>query len=241
MCESAPRELETALLVNSSRVYLAKINAEFAKQLPPGSLMLDVGAGNAPYKHLFAHVQYESVDFQKVDKEYAKSTYVADICERIPVEDGRFDFVLFNQVMEHLKEPDKALAELHRVLVPGGRLLCTVPLFYEEHETPYDFFRYTQFAHRIMFPAAGFHIEKIEWLEGFFGTCGYMLETMYRYTPVTVDGTSNDAWWARAFLAGFRPISLAAAGAFYKMDLIWKVTNVGFPKNYVIWAKKPLL
>ncbi len=241
MAASGPNEAERSLLVNSSRIYLAKINEEYAKQMSTGSLMLDVGAGSAPYKRLFSHVQYESVDFHKVAKKYANSTYVADICEGIPVENGRFKYILCTQVLEHLKEPGKALSELNRVLAPGGMLLCTVPLFYEEHEVPYDFYRYTQFAHRHMFPAAGFQIEKIEWLEGFFGTCGYMLQTMYKYVPATVEGTSNDAWWARAFLTGFRPVALAAAGAFYKMDLIWKITNVGFPKNYVIWAKKPSL
>lgn len=48
--------------------------------------------------------------------------------------------------------------------------MCAAPLFYEEHEQPYDFFRYTQFAHWLLFSQAGFQVERVEWLEGFFGT-----------------------------------------------------------------------
>ncbi len=230
---------DTSILTNSSRVHLERIIAAFANDMPAGSRMLDVGAGNAPYKTLFGKVRYESADFEKVEKEYAASTYVCDICDHIPVSDNSFDFILFSQVLEHLREPAKALAEVFRVLAPGGSLLCTVPLFYEEHEKPYDFFRYTQFAHRYLFGAAGFEIEKLEWLEGFFGTCGYMLETIYKYAPTEVAGTSDQSVWAKAFLTGFKPIAFAAAGMFYKLDLTWKVTHVGFPKNYVVRAKKP--
>jgi ubiquinone/menaquinone biosynthesis C-methylase UbiE len=236
----AAREgLAEQLLVNPTRVYLERYNKEFADGMPAGSLMLDVGAGQAPYKHLFNHVRYESADFEQVNKPYGKTTYVCDITERIPVEESRFDYILFTQTLEHIKEPIRALKELNRVLRPGGLLLCTGPLFYEEHEQPHDYFRYTQFAHRYMFEEAGFAIEKLDWLEGFFGTCGYVLSCMYRHLPRTVPGSSPDSLWARAFLAAFKPLALSAAGAFYRMDLTWKITDRGFPKNYAILARKP--
>jgi SAM-dependent methyltransferase len=42
---------------------------------------------------------------------------------------GHFDVVLVWHVLEHLREPDAALAEMHRVLRPGGRLVVAVPNF----------------------------------------------------------------------------------------------------------------
>jgi SAM-dependent methyltransferase len=42
---------------------------------------------------------------------------------------GFFDLVLIWHVLEHLREPDAALAEAHRVLRPGGRLVVAVPNF----------------------------------------------------------------------------------------------------------------
>lgn len=110
--------------------------------MPAGALVLDAGAGTAPYAELFSHARYESADFEKLEKEYA-STYVCDL-GAIPVEDARYDAVVFNQVMEHLPEPARVLAELGRVIKPGGRMIYTGPFFYEEHEGPYDFYRYTR-------------------------------------------------------------------------------------------------
>ncbi len=115
---------------NSSRVRLLSENAYFAKMIPEGSLVLDAGAGNQIYKSLLQHTQYESADFEQVEKEYISSTYVCDL-NNIPVENCRFDFIFFNQVMEHLPDPKLVLLELNRVLKPGGKMIYTGPLFYE--------------------------------------------------------------------------------------------------------------
>jgi ubiquinone/menaquinone biosynthesis C-methylase UbiE len=99
--------------INSSRFRLWQENVNFAQQVLVDDWVLDAGAGSAPYKSLFEHAHYESADFEQVDKPYAKSTYVCDL-KKIPVEDERFSYVVFNQVMEHLPEPDLVLAELNK-------------------------------------------------------------------------------------------------------------------------------
>lgn len=45
----------------------------------------------------------------------------------IPFEDASFDFVVSNQVMEHVADYDSVLSELERVLRPGGRMLTLFP------------------------------------------------------------------------------------------------------------------
>jgi SAM-dependent methyltransferase len=135
--------------------------------------VLDAGAGSHPYRDLFTHTQYESADF---DSKYGP-TYVCELT-RLPVEDARFDAVVFNQVLEHVPEPVPVMRELTRVLKASGRLIYSAPLFYEEHQQPYDFYRYTQFGVRHIFGEAGLVIERLEWLEGYFGTVGYQLETL---------------------------------------------------------------
>ena len=167
---------------NSSRERLWQENAAFAATISAGALVLDAGAGTSPYKSLFAHARYESADFEQVNKAYAHQTYACDL-SAIPVEDSRFDAVIFNQVMEHLPEPRAVLCEFRRTLKPGGRLIYSGPLFYEEHEVPYDFYRYTQFGVRYLFTQAGFEIERLDWLEGYFGTLGYQWRTASRALP----------------------------------------------------------
>jgi hypothetical protein len=53
---------------NSSRYRLRQENAAFAALVPKGALVLDAGSGDAPYKSLFEHAIYESVDFLQVSR-----------------------------------------------------------------------------------------------------------------------------------------------------------------------------
>jgi ubiquinone/menaquinone biosynthesis C-methylase UbiE len=43
--------------------------------------------------------------------------------EALPIDDRRLDAVTMMLVLHHVPEPDKALAEAHRVIAPGGRLI----------------------------------------------------------------------------------------------------------------------
>ncbi|MEV6503721.1 class I SAM-dependent methyltransferase [Streptomyces prunicolor] len=45
----------------------------------------------------------------------------------LPLRTASADAVLFSEVIEHLVDPDTALAEIHRVLRPGGHLMLSTP------------------------------------------------------------------------------------------------------------------
>lgn len=204
--------------MNSSRYYLERFVKQASGAIPAGSLVLDAGAGDGVYRRWFAQHRYESADFEQVAKPYQASTYVCDL-SRIPVEDGRFDLVLLTQVLEHLPEPRAVLRELRRVLKPNGLIYASAPLFYEEHEQPYDFYRYTQFALQRMFSEAGFRAVEIGWLEGYLGTVSYQLQVAARATPRGLH------------------LPLKVAGELLaRMDARYKVTTVGHPKNYTVIA-----
>jgi SAM-dependent methyltransferase len=49
--------------------------------------------------------------------------------ETLPFPDGRFDLIVATDVIEHLDDDRRALAELRRVAAPGGRLVLTVPAY----------------------------------------------------------------------------------------------------------------
>lgn len=48
-----------------------------------------------------------------------------DLAGALPYADGEFHIVLCSEVVEHLENPEAALAEIHRVLVPSGLLVFT--------------------------------------------------------------------------------------------------------------------
>ncbi len=62
--------------------------------------------------------------------ELGEEPAVAGICAdalALPFPEASFDVVVASEVLEHLVEDDKAIAELLRVLRPGGRLALSVP------------------------------------------------------------------------------------------------------------------
>jgi len=51
----------------------------------------------------------------------------SDVNQAIPFSDREFDVVLCGEVVEHLVDPDATIAEMRRVLKPGGLLVITTP------------------------------------------------------------------------------------------------------------------
>jgi ubiquinone/menaquinone biosynthesis C-methylase UbiE len=46
----------------------------------------------------------------------------------MPFGDGSFDTVIVADVIEHVASPRHTLKEIHRVLRPGGRMICVTPV-----------------------------------------------------------------------------------------------------------------
>ncbi|MDR3465415.1 MAG: class I SAM-dependent methyltransferase [Xanthobacteraceae bacterium] len=136
--------------------------AEQARAVPAGARVLDVGAGSAPYRKLFAHCDYKTQDFAQLRDDQLRHGGYATIdifCEAhaIPVRDASFDVVLCTEMLEHVPEPIAVVRELGRILAPGGRLILTAPLGSGIHQEPYHFYGgYTPFWYRRFLAAAGF-------------------------------------------------------------------------------------
>jgi SAM-dependent methyltransferase len=54
-----------------------------------------------------------------------------------------FDWVIMDQVLEHVSNPFAAILQIQRVLRPGGRVLVTVPAQNPWHAGPRDYWRFS--------------------------------------------------------------------------------------------------
>lgn len=100
--------------------------------------VLEVGCGRWSHKACFPHAEVVSTDLvmqNGVDK-------VEDVTH-LSFRSGAFDAVIMLSVLEHVYEYQKAIAEVTRVLKPGGTLILGVPFFYPLHDLPNDYWRFS--------------------------------------------------------------------------------------------------
>lgn len=226
--------------VMTATVHLDRFASEAGRSLRSGTRMLDAGAGDSPYRQHFQHVVYEAAD--SCTRPQHKYEYVHYKCNltSIPVESERYDLVLCTQVLEHVPHPLILLRELHRVLKPDGKLWISAPLMFEEHEVPYDFYRYTQYGWKFMMHDAGFNIERIEWVQGYFGTLAYQFNNARRWLPwrpADYGGGVRGLFGATITLFA-RPALLLLAWMFTNLDLRHKYTKSGHCLDYCVVASK---
>jgi SAM-dependent methyltransferase len=134
--------------------------AAAAEQTPPGAVVLDLGAGQSRYSFFFEHCHYLAVDFALGDAkwDYSRLDIVGDVCSPGFIRDRSVDFVLNTVTLEHLNEPGNFMVEAARVLKPGGMLFLYAPMVDQEHQVPYDFFRYTSYGLRYLCEKAGLEV-----------------------------------------------------------------------------------
>jgi len=76
--------------------------------------------------------------------------YVCDVTN-LPFAESQFDAVLVIAVLEHVVEPQVAVAEISRVLKYNGKVFSGIPFMQQVHMGCYDFTRYTLLGHRWLF------------------------------------------------------------------------------------------
>lgn len=96
-----------------------------------------------------------------------------DVTDLRELQDDSQDAYLCVSVLEHVRDPLRALAEIHRTLRPGGRLLLTVPFAYPHHDLV-DYWRIGRDAYKDLFP--GYRILELARLGGTFSTLTDILQ-----------------------------------------------------------------
>ena len=103
------------------------------REVPPGSRIVDLGAGG----RLIAPGVF-CVDFIP----FAHTRLVADV-QRLPVRDGSVDAVFATGLLEHVDNDQALLAEITRILRPGGLVHIEIPFLQQYHQDPIDCRRLT--------------------------------------------------------------------------------------------------
>jgi SAM-dependent methyltransferase len=201
-----------------------------AAELEPGSRLLDVGAGDGPYRELFDHLRYESTDWELSVHPGARQVDYVGPAHDLPIPDAEYDAVLCTQVLEHVPNPAAVIAELYRVLRPGGRLFMTVPLAWELHELPFDFYRYTPHGLAQMLTGAGFTHLDIRPRNDCFTTLAQLLENAGSTMGSYPDGRDRERAEA---LADLRAMA-AKLTTYADLD-----ARQIFPLGYSVVARRP--
>lgn len=132
--------------------------------------VLDMGCGTCPYKEdiLQAASEYVGIDWAEDFHKSDNIDFLADLNEPLPLAGDSASTIVAFQLLEHLREPARFLAECHRILEEGGEIFITVPFMWHVHDQPHDYYRFTEHGLRHLFATAGFSDIQVERYSGFW-------------------------------------------------------------------------
>ena len=103
--------------------------------------VLDFGGGTTAN---YAKFLPDGINLRSVNiSDEFKPTDLVEVGDPIPFNDAHFDAVITFNVLEHIYDDVGTLAEITRVLKPGGTLHIIVPWIYPVHGHPEDYNRHT--------------------------------------------------------------------------------------------------
>ncbi len=138
-----------------SRLRAGKIMSEVPRH---DENVLDAGFGSGIYSFSLAGKlkEIEAVDIAEEKVENVRKINIfkninfqqGDLCN-LKFKDSCFDLIICSDVLEHIKNDEKAFSELARVLKMGGILLLTVPSDSEKNKKEYKKYRHERAGYSI--------------------------------------------------------------------------------------------
>lgn len=130
---------EKVIIYLAEGIFNFDARMRFCKFIKPSDFILDVGALNSPLtkglknKVTAIDILPENNDFGFSEKTLKKLKSRSNItclvmdAQNMSFDDNTFDIIFLTEVLEHIPDDKAAVAEIKRVLKPGGFLLFTVP------------------------------------------------------------------------------------------------------------------
>lgn len=131
-------------MMNKFRNLNAKITRRrlnpFIKKYSTSKKTLDIGCapGSSYEKEFPNRIKIDILKSPNVD-------YILDVQNMNQFKDNEFDCIICSEVLEHVKNPKKAINEMYRVLKKNGILILTTRFIFPLHDTPNDYYRFTKY------------------------------------------------------------------------------------------------
>jgi len=117
-------------MLKESRNHLFESVVEALSSMPRGKV-LDLGCGHGDYSKRLQEIGFEvvagDIDISRFRYRGEIDFRICDITKMLPFTDACCDYVVLMEVVEHLRNPYSVMAEINRVLKPGGRLIISTP------------------------------------------------------------------------------------------------------------------
>jgi SAM-dependent methyltransferase len=136
--------------VNLSSERCLKRYAKLLADIPTATVLV-VGGGRQRtwLDKRFANYSNIKLVYTDIDRD-ASVDYFCDAHD-LPFMEDTFDGVITTAVLQHVVYPERAIAEIHRVLKPSGLIYSEMAFMQQVIEGAYDFTRYTLSGHRRIF------------------------------------------------------------------------------------------
>jgi SAM-dependent methyltransferase len=127
-------------------------------------LILDIGCSDKRLAtRLPAECHYIGLDYPDTAiSMYATRPDIFADARQLPFGTRTINGIILKDVLEHVREPESAIAEISRVLIEGGTLILWMPFMYPIHDAPYDFQRFTEHGFRSRLERNGLRVAEIK-------------------------------------------------------------------------------
>jgi SAM-dependent methyltransferase len=126
--------------------------SKLLRNLPEDAEGLNIGAGRTKIDSRI----------QNLELEQGEGIDLVGSVEDIPAKDSSFDFVITQEVLEHVESPLKGIKEIHRVLKPGGLAYIQLPFIIGFHPCPNDYWRFSHEGMRALADSSGLDVIELD-------------------------------------------------------------------------------
>lgn len=202
----------------NSLLYSRILGQNRDEKVRPGGAVLDVGCGDGRYllKKKSEGAACSGVDIgrgaiERLKKAIPDARVFCGNLWEAGFPEASFDLVNLCHVLEHVQSTGLLVAEIRRLLKPGGRLRVQVPnassvtfsifgRYWMALDTPRHVYVFSRANLRLLFERAGFRVLSVRTMENSFSLLGCLVYVWNALTGRRYELMKMEKWWDNEFL-----------------------------------------